>query len=136
MPYIIRMSERVSEEHYTIMRSLMFDFSGDKKVKDIAGEYMFGDDILVCPVTAPMYYDRGGSPIDSPKTMECYLPLGQNWYDYWTNEYYTGGQMVTVNASIDVMPLFIRAGSSIPTQHGMQYAQQAEPINLIEYKTQ
>jgi alpha-D-xyloside xylohydrolase len=67
--------------------------------------------------------------------MECYLPLGQNWYDYWTNEYYTGGQTVTVSASIDVMPLFIRAGCSLPTQDGMQYAEQAEPINMIEYKT-
>jgi alpha-D-xyloside xylohydrolase len=81
-----------------------------------------------------MYYEKGGRPIDSPKTKACYLPLGQNWYDYWTNEYYTGGQTITVNASIDVMPLFICAGSSIPTQNGMQYAQQPEPIVMKEYK--
>jgi len=134
MPYIRRMSERVTEEHYTIMRSLMFDFPNDRKVKDISSEYMFGDDILVCPVTTPMYYEKGSRPIDSPKTMECYLPLGADWYDYWTNEYYIGGQTVNVSAAIDVMPLFVRAGCSIPTQAGMQYAEQVEPINMIEYK--
>jgi len=134
LPYIKRMSERVSEEHYTIMRSLMFDFADDENVKDISCEYMFGDDILVCPVITPMYYEKGSRSIDSLKKMECYLPRGQNWYDYWTNEFFTGGQTVTVNASIDVIPLFIRAGSSIPTQDGMQYAEQEEPIIMKEYK--
>ena len=134
MPYIRKMSERVSEEHYTIMRSLMFDFADDKNVKDISNEYMFGDDILVCPVTTPMYYEKGSRPVDYPKKMACYLPFGADWYDYWTNEFYTGGQIVTVNASIYVMPLFIRAGSIIPTQQGMQYAEQAEPITMRKYK--
>jgi len=81
-----------------------------------------------------MYYEKGSSPIDSAKSMQCYLPRGQNWYDYWTNDFFTGGQWVTVNASIDVMPLFIRAGSVIPTQQGMQYAEQPEPIIMKEYK--
>jgi len=133
MPYIKRMSERVSEEHYTIMRSLMFDFADDVHVKEISSEYMFGDDILVCPVLTPMYYEKGSRPIDSDKKMECYLPRGANWYDYWTDEFFTGGQTVTVNASIDVMPLFIRAGSVLPTQQGMQYAQQEAPIIMKKY---
>jgi alpha-D-xyloside xylohydrolase len=133
MPYIKKMSERVRDEHYTLMRSLMFDFSDDEQVKDISCEYMFGDDILVCPVLFPMYYEKNSRPIECLKKMVCYLPRGADWVDYWTNDFYTGGRTVTVNASIDVMPLFIRAGSRIPTQQDLQYAQQPGPVIMTEY---
>jgi len=133
MPYIKKMSERVRDEHYTLMRSLMFDFSEDEQVTDISCEYMFGDDILVCPVLFPMYYEKNSMPIESLKKMVCYLPAGADWFDYWTNDFYEGGKTVTVNASIDVMPLFIRAGSCIPTQKGLQYAQQPAPVTMTNY---
>jgi len=43
-----------------------------------------------------------------------YLPAGSDWYNYWTNERVKGGQTITVQAPIDTLPLFVRAGSIIP----------------------
>ena len=114
MPYIKRMSERVREDHYTMMRSLMFDFAADGNVKTICDEFMFGDDMLICPVLSPMYFTKGSQPIDVSRTRDCYLPAGTDWIDFWTRDRYTGGQTVTVNAAIDVMPIFVRAGAAMP----------------------
>jgi alpha-glucosidase (family GH31 glycosyl hydrolase) len=64
---------------------------------------MFGPAILVAPVT-----DQGMT------TRQVYLPAGTDWYNFWTNEKLHGGQTVTVDAPIDTLPLFVKAGSIIP----------------------
>lgn len=59
MPYIYSNAARVWTDDYTIMRSLLFDFAEDKRAAALGDEYMFGDSLLVCPVTEPMYYEQG-----------------------------------------------------------------------------
>lgn len=115
MPYIYSIAMRVALNDYTMMRSLMFDFPNDDRVKDIDDEFMFGDALLICPVTQPMYYDREGA-IEKEKTKACYLPEGAGWYSFWTSEFYSGGQTLTVDAGINTMPIFIKAGSILFTQ--------------------
>ena len=51
---------------------------------------------------------------------EVYLPEGQ-WYDWYTHELFEGGRYVNVDAPLDRIPLFVRAGSIIPTTDVMQY---------------
>lgn len=43
-----------------------------------------------------------------------YLPAGTDWYDWWTDKRYTGGQWIEAAAPIDHIPLFVRAGSIVP----------------------
>ncbi len=134
MPYIVEMVRRVTDEHYTIMRSLLFDFPDDSYSTVIDDEFMFGDSILVCPVTEPMYFDKGNIRIEcAAKVKRCYLPKGTGWFDFWTNEYHEGGQYVEIDAPIGIIPLFVRAGSRIPVQEGMQYAEDNRAVSFIEY---
>lgn len=121
MPYIYSIAMRVTLDDYTMMRSLMFDFPNDENSKNIENEFMFGDSLLVCPVTHPMYFD-GGEAIEEEKIKTCYLPEGAGWYDLWTSEFYEGGQTVTVYAGIDTMPIFVKAGSILFMQQQTQYA--------------
>jgi alpha-glucosidase len=72
-------------------------------------EFTFGDKILVCPVLEQGAISR-----------MVYLPTGQ-WYNYWTNELLVGGGEHHVEAAIDTMPLFIKAGAVIPEYPVMQY---------------
>ena len=53
-----------------------------------------------------------------------YLPAGTAWYDYWTNQKYEGGQTIEVDAPINRMPLFVKAGSIVPM--GVQVKSTAE----------
>jgi alpha-D-xyloside xylohydrolase len=55
-------------------------------------------------------------------TMETYLPAGADWYDFWTNDHFTGGQTVKKDCPLDIFPLYVRAGSIVPMGPVVQYA--------------
>jgi alpha-D-xyloside xylohydrolase len=51
-----------------------------------------------------------------------YLPAGCLWYDFWTHESYSGGQEITAPAPLDIMPIYVKAGSIIPMTEVAQHA--------------
>ncbi|HZL45196.1 MAG TPA: TIM-barrel domain-containing protein, partial [Opitutaceae bacterium] len=102
------------------MRALFMDFPADSKVVDIPDEYMYGPAFLVAPVT-----EQGAT------RRAVYLPAGCDWYNYWTNERLHGGQTIVADAPIDVLPLFVRAGSIVPLGSEVQSALQPQTIASI-----
>jgi len=136
MPYIYSMVGRVWKDDYTIHRMLAFDFPEDSRAREIADQFMFGDSLMVCPVITPMYYDKASRLIEGqPKSREVYLPKGSGWYDFWTNEYYEGGQTIRSDAPIDVIPLYVKAGSILPMTEAMNYVDEIAdaPIEVRVY---
>jgi alpha-D-xyloside xylohydrolase len=130
LPYIYATSREVSAQQSSMMRALMMDFASDKQALDINDEFMFGRSLLVCPVTQPMYTKidvKGNDTINIEdfniiKTKEVYLPKGADWFDFWTGEKLSGGQTIICNTPIDIMPLFVKAGSILPVGPKVQYA--------------
>jgi alpha-D-xyloside xylohydrolase len=55
-------------------------------------------------------------------TMTTYLPAGADWYDFWTNERLAGGREANRQCPLDLLPLYVRAGSIVPMGPVMQYA--------------
>jgi len=131
LPYNYSIAARVTRENYTIMRALSFDFRNDKKVYNIPDQYMFGPAFLVNPVTQQLYTGNYGS--SDVKTRKVYLPEGTKWYDFWTGETVAGGQTINAAAPIDVMPLYVRAGSIVPMGPNVEYATQ-NPAGAIELR--
>lgn len=103
MPYIYTLGAKTTFDGYTPMRSLAFDFASDSKALDISDEFMFGPALLVAPVT-----EEGAT------SREVYLPRGTDWYDFWTGKRIAGGKTVHREAPLDVLPLYVRAGSILP----------------------
>jgi alpha-D-xyloside xylohydrolase len=131
LPYIYSLSWKVTNEGYTMMRSLAFDFRNDANINAIPDQYMFGPAFLVCPVTERMYSLEN---VPSEKTRKVYLPKTANWYDFWTGQILTGGQTINATAPIDILPLYIKAGSIVPMGPYLQYAtEKADPIELRIY---
>ena len=130
MPYIYSLAGNVWRENGMMLRPLLFDFPGDARAAATADEFMLGPSLLVCPVTQPMYYGPGSAPLTAEKKWRCYLPAGCDWYDFWTGERFAGGREVDVDAPLERMPLFVRAGSIIPMAEGLQYA--AQPLEQLE----
>jgi alpha-D-xyloside xylohydrolase len=60
-----------------------------------------------------------------------YLPAGGDWYNFWTNEKVSGGQTVRVPAPIDVIPVFVRAGSILPLGAPIPNTSTPQPIQEI-----
>lgn len=124
MPYIYSLGWKVTSEGYTPMRSLAFDFREDSVVYNIRDQYMFGPDFLVNPVVIPGQTSR-----------EVYLPVGTHWYDFWIGQSYSGGQIVQSPAPLNILPLYVRAGSILPMGPFLQYATEkaADPLELRIY---
>ena len=127
MPYIYSVAGMVTQEDYTMFRALAFDFRSDPNTFDITDQFMFGPALLVNPVTRPMYYGPNSTLLNATeKTRRVYLPAGNSWYDFWTQERYEGGQMVTADAGLDTLPLFVRSGSIIPMGPDVSYADEQQ----------
>jgi len=131
LPYIYSLAAKVTNENYTIMRSLAFDFGNDKNVYNIPDEYMFGPAFLVNPVTEQLY--TGKNADTQPKTRKVYLPKGNRWFNFWTGETLNGGQTIDADAPVETIPVYVKAGSIIPMGPKVEYATQ-NPAGAIELR--
>jgi alpha-D-xyloside xylohydrolase len=133
LPYIYSLAWRVTNEGYTIMRSLAFDFREDAGIKSIPDQYMFGPAFLVNPVTERMYSLPDSRNIK--KIRKLYLPAKTDWYDFWTGKLIHGGQIIEAAAPIETIPLYVKAGSIVPMGPYLQYATEkaADPLEIRIY---
>jgi alpha-D-xyloside xylohydrolase len=138
MPYIYSASWNVTANQSSMMRALVMDFPTDKQALDINDEFMFGKSLLVNPVTQPMYSKIQVQGKDSVKvedfsvikTKDVYLPKGSDWYDFWTGEKFTGGQIQKKETPLEIIPLYVKAGSVLPIGPKVQYATEKKWDNL------
>jgi alpha-D-xyloside xylohydrolase len=131
LPYIYSLAGKVTTDNYTMMRALTFDFRNDSKVYSIPDQYMFGPAFMVNPVTEQLY--TGKNATAGKTTRSVYLPKATQWYDFWTGVKYEGGQNLNATATIDIMPLYVKAGSIIPMGPVMEYATE-KPADVIELR--
>jgi alpha-D-xyloside xylohydrolase len=102
-PYIMDQMQLAHINGTPPMRPLFFDFPGDKRCWMVEDEFMFGPDILVAPVL-----DQGATQ------REVYLPAGAAWTDAWTEENFVGGQVISADAPLERIPLYLRDGAELP----------------------
>ena len=125
LPYIYSLAGQVTHQNSTIMRALIMDFRADTNTWDITDQFMFGPDLLVNPVTTYQARSRF-----------VYLPQhAGGWYDFWTGSSLPGGRRLDAPAPYDAIPLYVKAGSIIPTGPDLQYTSEkpADPITLLVY---
>lgn len=123
LPYIYSCAGHVWKDDSTMMRMLAFDYPEDPKALLVNDQFMLGPSLMICPVTEPMYYGVHSVPItDVPRCRTVYLPKGSDWYDYYTDTLYHGGQTITIDAPIDHIPLFVKSGSILPMADGLRHA--------------
>ena len=151
--YLYSTAWQVTSSNDSYMRPLFADFASDKRVWNLTDELMFGRSILACPIVNPQYTEEKiirtdamtgwnrqevrsqkdeGQGVDwtAPKTATKYLPKGTDWYDFWTGERLKGGRDVTLQSSIDRVPMFVRAGSILPLGPEEQYVGEKPWDNL------
>ena len=120
LPYTYSAAYRSYQTGAPYMRALFMDFPNDPKAADIPDEYMYGPAFLVAPVT-----EQGATQ------RTVYLPAGCDWYNYWSNERLHGGQTISVEAPIDTLPLFVRAGSIVPLGSETLSASQPQTVAAV-----
>ena len=121
MPYLYDAFHEAAESGLPVMRALLLDYPDDPQAVGQNYEFLFGDDLLVAPVVK-----------SDEREWDVYLPRGV-WYDFWTDQRYTGPRHVNVEAPLDRVPVFVRGGAIIPTQQVVEYTDQA-PVDPLTFE--
>ena len=134
LPYLYTLAAETTHTGVPMLRVPALVFPEDKHLRDISDQMMLGDALLIKPVTRPMQYLPKSTPVEIvDETERVYLPAGYNWYDINTGDCYEGGESVTVHASLDVVPMFVRVGAILPWGGKAEYAAQLaeKPLEII-----
>jgi alpha-D-xyloside xylohydrolase len=119
LPYIYTYACIAAETSLPLLRPMLLEFQDDPSTYTLDLQYMLGTELLV----APIYNSSGERTI--------YLPEGR-WIDYWTHEILEGSRTIRVQASLDTIPLYVRANALIPTMEPQQFTTDA-PFEEITF---
>lgn len=100
-PYRYSAAQESSRTGLPMMRALLLMHQDDPDARAAEAEYYFGPDLLVAPVLSPV------------TQRAVYLPEGE-WIDYWSGKQISGRQTLAVDAPLDRIPLYVRAGAIVP----------------------
>ena len=122
LPYLYSQAVESVQRSLPLLRALVIEFQDDPTVYAIDDQYLFGDSFLVAPIMTEINQRR------------VYLPAG-NWVDYWTKKVLSGGRWLDVEAPLDVLPMWVRAGAIVPMGPEQQYVDEMplDPLTLELY---
>jgi alpha-D-xyloside xylohydrolase len=121
VPYTYSAAWAVTDRDEIVMKALPFAYPHDESVRQVSDQFLFGDSLLINPITEP-----------HAKTRSVVLPAGENWVDFWTGHTYHGGQTITVEAPLETLPILIKEGSIVPLGRAVQNA--SEPQDALEIR--
>jgi len=119
LPYLYTMFWRYTKEGTPMLLPIVCYDQEDTQTHFRTDEFIFGEQILVCPIQEPNAQGR-----------RMYIPRG-HWYNYWSDEIIEGGREKWVVADIDTIPLFVKAGAIIPKYPVQQYVGELEIKELL-----
>ena len=122
VPYIYTAARQAYDTGVSICRPLYYEWPEENKAYTVEDEYLFGDDILVSPISTP-------SCSDGTSERKTWLPKGL-WFDMCRNRICPGDQTITDQYGLDEIPYFIRLGSIIPCNPPLSHLK-AEPSSLV-----
>ena len=123
MPYIYADAWGVTSRGETMMQALPFVYPNDRALRQVDDEFLFGNSLLVSPVTQKGVTARN-----------VVLPAGDDWVDFWTGQRHRGGRSISSDAPLDRLPILIRAGSIVPMGPVVQStAEVQDPIEIRVY---
>jgi len=122
LPYLYTLFADNEQSGAPPMRPLWFAYPEDTRASLVDDQFLLGGDLLVAPVVHPSQTSR-----------EVYFPKGDAWIGWWYGIRHEGGTSATVPAPLDRLPLYVRAGASIPTSELMQNTGEmnTKPLTLV-----
>ncbi|MBQ5600055.1 MAG: glycoside hydrolase family 31 protein [Lachnospiraceae bacterium] len=102
LPYYYDLCKKETHDGLPMLRPLVLNYEKDENTKNLNGEFMLGDSLLVAPVVEQGMMKK-----------LVYLPEGI-WYNFWTGEKLEGTRYIICGAELDECPIFVKGGSIIP----------------------
>ncbi len=122
MPYILSEARWCVQSSQPMLRALVLDYQDDPTTSSIEDQFLFGRSLLVAPI------------LKETNTRKVYLPDG-NWIDYWTRAVISGPKWIDVEAPLETIPLYVKAGAIIPYGPKQQYIGEkaCDPLTVEVY---
>jgi alpha-glucosidase len=119
LPYLYTLFADNEQSGTPPMRPLWFVYPRDTRASLVDDQFLLGGDLLVAPAL-----------LEGQTSREVYFPKGDAWIDWWDGSRHEGGSSAKVPAPLDRLPLFIRAGASIPTAPVVQHTGEMKNVPL------
>lgn len=116
VPYIYTMARKGYDDGLSLCRPMYYDYPKCQEAYDFRSQYMFGDDMLIAPVTSPADEDGYAS-------VDVWLPEGR-WYELHSGTLIDGGKILKARFALDEYGIYIKAGSVLPF-----YGQNVDNLN-------
>ena len=123
VPYIYTEARRTYDTGVAFLRPLYYDWPEAEQAYTAKNEYMFGDNMIVAPVTSPIDKASGLA------TEQIWLPSG-DWTEWDTGRHFKGPADLTRRFSIRETPVYVRAGTIIPMAPKMRYTSE-KPLDPL-----
>lgn len=120
LPYLYSSFQQHLQTGVPVLRNLFFYDQTDPNCLKFGDQFLYGKDLLVCPVLK-----------QGANSLRLYLPKG-NWYDFWTGELHSGKQILRAKVKADRIPIFVRAGATIPSVDIVQHTGEIHNLRHIE----
>ena len=115
VPYLTAAFQRYMEDGTPPFRAPVLDAPGDVRLRSVDDQYMVGDRMMVAPIFVE-------DPTSTPQIQfrrnpdggrRIVLPEGK-WHDFWTGQAFEGGTEISVPASTEKIPVYVKSGSVVP----------------------
>ncbi|MBD0735650.1 TIM-barrel domain-containing protein [Streptomyces sp. CBMA29] len=122
LPYTYTLAEEARRTGVPVARPAYLAYPEEQDAYATAGgEYLYGPDVLVAPVTTP----------GTTATTSVWFPPGSQWTDYFTGTTYQGGTTRQVATDLNSMPVFVKAGAILPTRTGYVANDVQNPLTKV-----
>lgn len=107
IPYIYTEARKTYDTGVAFVRPLYYDWPSSPEAYATRGEYRFGDNMVVAPISKPVDRDSGLSH------QSVWLPPGE-WIEWQTGKHVHGPVTIDRRFSIEQTPVYVAAGSITP----------------------
>ncbi|ACU70914.1 glycoside hydrolase family 31 [Catenulispora acidiphila DSM 44928] len=123
VPYTYTLADQAHTTGVPIIRPLYLDYPSNNEAYTFKQEYLYGDNVLVAPITTPDDANGNGS-------VSAWIPPG-TWTDYFTGTSYTGPTTVTITDPLSQMPVLIKSGGIMPTRTNYVNDANSSPLTQV-----
>jgi alpha-glucosidase (family GH31 glycosyl hydrolase)/tetratricopeptide (TPR) repeat protein len=114
IPYIYTAARTAHDTGISIIHPLYYDYPEAAEAYEFKDEYLFGNDMLVAPVVAPV------SAQSLLATKSIWLPPG-TWIEWFTGTRLEGPAKIERTFTLNEIPVYVKAGAIVPMQPNMHY---------------
>jgi len=107
IPYVFSMDHRCHNDGIVLCEPMYYSYPYDKNAYNYPNQYMFGSELMICPITSPQNKENGMGSV------EAWIPEGE-YTDIFTGQKYNGSQIITLNRELYSIPVLAKAGAVIP----------------------